>query len=84
MTQSSSYQGVGKVAEYCGVSRQNVHDWIRRHGVGSESATPMPLPAVSIETAQRGYLHHGWSTSQLKDIRAWAESLPGRKKITSN
>lgn len=79
MVDNAWYQGVGKVADYCGVSRQAVHTWIRRHGPETSSDTPMPKPAIGIETHQEGYIHYGWTTAQLEEIKQWAESLPGRK-----
>lgn len=68
-------QGIGNVAEYLGVKPAAVYQWVRRHGPGSDSTTPMPDPAVKViqgkKTKNGESATYGWLVSQLPDIRNW-------------
>lgn len=80
------YLGVSNVAEYLGVEKQTVYQWITRHGPESSSRMPMPMPAVAVVQGTRvksgvAAVTYGWAASQLADIRRWYADLKGWDEV---
>lgn len=72
------FQGVGRVAAHCGVSRQAVHKWVTEHGPAGTVDQSMPMPAVMIEHGppdgkRQVYCTYGWTVDQLEEIRRWRD-----------
>jgi len=73
--------GVSAIAEYCGANPTAVHQWIYRHGPGTDSKTPLPAPVTRItQSLARGAgqkFSYGWAPSDLPRFREWYATLKG-------
>jgi hypothetical protein len=77
---ADAYIGIQTIADYCGVERTAVYQWLARHGPDVDSEAPVPAPAVVLVQMQlRGETKktYGWSTSSLRLWRQWYASLKG-------
>lgn len=75
----NSYIGVQSIADYCGVERTTVYQWLYRHGPGTASWVPVPEPAVRVaqSVSKNGTQRYtyGWAPSQLAAWRNWYAKL---------
>lgn len=81
MSSTQKYIGIQNIADYCGVERTAVYQWLYRHGPETRSETPVPTPSVSVVQGKDkdGDDKHtyGWAPSQLAAWRNWYAMLKG-------
>lgn len=83
---SDKFIGIQTIAEYCGVERTAVYQWLHRHGPGAETGTPVPDPTVRIaqkQTKGETKYTYGWATSTLPEWRKWYAKNKGWDETTA-
>jgi hypothetical protein len=81
-----NYIGIQTIADYCGVERTAVYQWLMRHGPETRSEARVPDPTVVLAQQQvKGETKktYGWSTSTLPAWRQWYADLKGWNEQTA-
>lgn len=82
-----NYIGIQTIADYCGVERTAVYQWLMRHGPETVSPTPVPLPAVIVAQKQvKGETKktYGWAKNTLPAWRQWYAELKDWDETTAS
>ena len=85
LVQEGELLGIGKLSKRYRRTRQTVHQWAKRHGPHSDSATPMPRPEAIIRQ-DNGYTNYGWAVEQIPELDAWVErhTNSGGRKVEAD
>jgi hypothetical protein len=81
-----NYIGIQTIADFCGVERTAVYQWLMRHGPESRSETPVPDPTIVIAQKQvKGETKktYGWDKDSLPKWRRWYANLKDWDETTA-
>jgi len=81
-----NFIGIQTIADYCGVERTAVYQWLMRHGPESRSDTPVPEPTITLvqqQTNGETKKTYGWSKDSLSAWRQWYSELKGWNETTA-
>ncbi len=81
-----NFIGIQTIADYCGVERTAVYQWLMRHGPETHSDTPVPEPTITLvqqQTKGETKKTYGWSKDSLAAWRQWYSELKGWSETTA-